>query len=147
MRLRQLMRVNFKPLTYVALLAASCLWGTQASAQSYLSPGYIMGEIRDGLGIIKPEPAPDFVVRGRPDPATLEYTPLKAPPRGFHSDANTPGSKLAGESKAIAELEAARAKTQARAAGNASAKSSSKSVTPPPEEDPPPMKWNAWDTE
>ncbi len=120
---------------------------TAAQAQSYLSPGYIMGEIRDGLGLVKPEPAPDFVVRGRPDPTSLEYTPLKPPPRGFHSAANTPGEKLAGESKAIAELEAARASNQARAAGSPSARPSPKSVTPPPEEDPPPMKWNAWDTE
>ena len=140
------MTVNCKPLKVGALFAASCLWGSQANAQSYLSPGYIMGEIRDGLGIIKPEPAPDFVVRGRPDPASLEYTPLKAPPRNFHSDANKPGARIAAEAGTIAELEAARAKTQARAAGNASAKSSSNSVTPP-EQDPPPMKWNAWDTE
>ena len=146
MRLRQLINVKFNPLTSVALFGACCLWGAQASAQSYLSPGYIMGEIRDGLGIVKPEPAPDFVVRGRPDPATLEYTPLKAPPRGFHTAASTPGGKLAGEAKAIAELEAARTSNQARAAG-APPKSASKSLTPPPEEDPPPMKWNAWDTE
>ncbi len=147
MRLRQLMKVNFTPLTSVALFAAPCLWAGQASAQSYLSPGYIMGDIRDGLGVVKPEPAPDFVVRGRPDPATLEYVPLKAPPRGFHSPENSSAGKLAGEAQAISELEAARATSQARAAGNAAAKSSSKSVTPPPEEDPPPMKWNAWDTE
>ena len=106
-----------------------------------------MGEIRDGLGIVKAEPAPDFVVRGRPDPTSLEYTPLKPPPRGFHTQAMTPAGRLQAESKTIAELEAARAGNQARAAGGASAKSSSKSVTPPPEEDPPPMKWNAWDTE
>lgn len=119
---------------------------TAAQAQSYLSPGYIMGEIRDGLGLVKPEPAPDFVVRGRPDPSTLEYTALKPPPRGFHFPENKPGSKLEGEAKAIAELEAARAGNQARAVG-APPKSASKSAPPPPEEDPPPMKWNAWDTE
>lgn len=140
------MKVNFKPLALGALFAASCLWGNQANAQSYLSPGYIMGEIRDGLGIVKQEPAPDFVVRSRPDPSTLEYTTLKPPPRGLHSPENKPGSKLEGEAKAISELEAARASTQARASGT-SAKALPKSVTPPPEEDPPPMKWNAWDTE
>ena len=103
-----------------------------------------MGEIRDGLGIVKPEPAPDFVVRGRPDPATLEYTPLKVPPRNFHSDANKPSARIEAEAGTIAELEAARAKTQARA--GAAAKSASKPAAPV-EEDPPPMKWNAWDTE
>lgn len=103
-----------------------------------------MGEIRDGLGIIKPEPAPDFVVRGRPDPATLEYVPLKAPPRGFHSQAMTPSGQLQAEAGAVAELEAARAKTQARA--GAAAKPASKPAAPV-EEDLPPMKWNAWDTE
>jgi hypothetical protein len=147
MRLRQLMNFKLNLLTTVMLFAASCLWVGPTNAQSYLSPGYIMGEIRDGLGLVKPEPAPDFVVRGRPDPASLEYTPLKPPPRDFHSEANSAGSKLAGEAKAIAELEAARSSSQARASGNSSAKSSSKSVTPPPEEDPPPMKWNAWDAE
>jgi hypothetical protein len=123
----------------------ACL-STAAQAQSYLSPGYIMGEIRDGLGIVKPEPAPDFVVRGRPDPASLEYTPLKPPPRDFRKPENKPESKLESEARAIAELEAARASNQARAAG-APPKSVSKSVVPPREEDPPPMKWNAWDTE
>ena len=131
----------------LGVFVSACLSFTSAQAQSYLSPGYIMGEIGKGLGVVKPEPAPDFVVRGRPDPATLEYTPLKAPPRNFHADANKPSARIEAEAGTIAELEAARAKTQARAAGNSSAKSSSKSVTPPPEEDPPPMKWNAWDTE
>ena len=145
--LRAMMNNALNRILVFGVFVSACLSFTAAQAQSYLSPGYIMGEIGKGLGVVKPEPAPDFVVRGRPDPATLEYTPLKAPPRGFHSEANTPGSKLAGESKAIAELEAARASSQARASGNSSAKSSSKSLTPPPEEDPPPMKWNAWDTE
>ena len=131
----------------LGVFVSACLSFTSAQAQSYLSPGYIMGEIGKGLGVVKPEPAPDFVVRGRPDPASLEYTALKPPPRGFHLPENKPGSKLDGEAKAIAELEAARANSQARAAGGSSAKSSAKSVTPPPEEDPPPMKWNAWDTE
>jgi hypothetical protein len=147
MHLGHKMTVDFKSLAHGALFAASCLLGSQANAQSYLSPGYIMGEIGKGLGVVKPEPAPDFVVRGRPDPASLEYTALKPPPRGLHSAENKPGSKLEGEAKAIAELEAARANSQARAAGGSSAKSSAKSVTPPPEEDPVPMKWNAWDTE
>ena len=138
MRLRQLMKVKFNTSAAAALFAVSCLSAGQASAQSYLSPGYIMGEIRDGLGIVKPAPAPDFVVRGRPDPASLEYTTLKPPPRGFHTVANTPSGRLAAEAPAIAELEKARA--------GAAAKSASKPAAPV-EEDPPPMKWNAWDTE
>ena len=138
------MIINFKPITVGALLAASCLCIGYAHAQSYLSPGYIMGEIRDGLGLVKPEPAPDFVVRGRPDPSSLEYTTLKPPPRGFHSSANSAAGRLAAEAPAIAELEKARAQTQARA--GAAAKPASKPAAPV-EEDPPPMKWNAWDTE
>ncbi len=142
------MKFNFTPLASVALLAASCLWAGQAGAQSYLSPGYIMGEIRDGLGIVRAEPAPDFVVRGRPDPATLEYVPLKAPPRGFHSQAMTPLGQLQAEAGTVAELEAARASNQARAAaaGAGAPKATPKAIAPP-EEDPPPMKWNPWDTE
>ena len=140
------MTVNFKTLTVGALLAAPSLWAGHAHAQSYLSPGYIMGEIRDGLGMVKAEPAPDFVVRGRPDPSSLEYTTLKPPPRGFHSSASSAAGRLAAEAPAIAELEAARAKTQARAAGQAPS-ATSKAPPAPVEEDPPPMKWNAWDTE
>ena len=41
------------------LLAFSALTAApSAHAQSYLSPGYIMGEIGKGLGVVKPEPAP-----------------------------------------------------------------------------------------
>lgn len=149
MRLRRLMTSNFKFLTIFLLSAVSCIWVEQVTAQSYLSPGYIIGEIRDGLGIVQPEPAPDFVIRGRPDPATLEYRTLKPPPRDFHSRANSPSERLAAEAPAIAELEAARTKTQARAAaaGQAPVSAKSKGIIAPVEEDPPPMKWNAWDTE
>jgi hypothetical protein len=148
MRLRRLMKSSSKYLTILLLSVVSCIWAEQASAQSYLSPGYIIGEIRDGLGIIQPQPAPDFVVRGRPDPATLEYRTLKPPPRDFHSKANSPSERLAAEAPAIAELEAARSKTQARAAaGQAAAGIKSKAGIAPVEEDPPPMKWSAWDTE
>ena len=142
--------MNFKPkcLTLASPLAALCLLTGSASAQSYLSPGYIIGEIRDGLGIVQPEPAPDFVVRGRPDPASLEYVPLKAPPRGFHSQAMTPASRLQAEAGTVAELEAARASNQARAAtaGAPNSKPAAKAV-PLAEEDPPPMKWNPWNTD
>lgn len=131
----------------VLILGALSLAPT-ASAQSYLSPGYLMGEIRDGLGIVKPEPAPDFVVRGRPDPATLDYVPLKPPPRGFHSRAMTPTGRLEAEAGTIAELEAARAQNQSRAAGvDAPAAKPATKTLPPPEEDPPPMKWNPWNTD
>lgn len=143
------MKFNYKYLSISLFLVAPCLWGTLANAQSYLSPGYIIGEIRDGLGIVKPEPAPDFVVRGRPqDPASLEYTPLKPPPRGFHSQASTPAGKLEGEAKAIAELESARASNQSRAAGGSGAAANPVAKSSAPvEEDPAPMKWKAWDTE
>ena len=107
-----------------------------------------MGEIRQGLGLYSVPEAPDFVKNARPDPASLEYTPLKPPPRGFHSDASKPLNMLAAEQPAIAELESARAQTQARAAaaGAPKAKTAPK-VAAPVEEDPPPMKWNPWDTE
>jgi hypothetical protein len=91
--------------------------------------------------------APDFVTKARPDPATLEYVPLKPPPKNFHSEANTPAKRIEAEAGTIAELEAARAATQARANSASPAKPGSKAATPPPEEDPAPMKWNAWDTE
>jgi hypothetical protein len=148
MHLRRLMNLKLNQLTLAQLCAALCLWVGPASAQSYLSPGYIIGEIRDGLGIVQPEPAPDFVVRGRPDPASLQYVPLKAPPRGFHSEAMTPGRRIEAEAGTIAELESARASTQARAAGMGGAppKAPAKPAAPV-EEDPPPMKWNPWNTD
>ena len=142
------MPLKFKRLTIVGLLTLSCFWPGAASAQSYLSPGYVMGEIRQGLGLYSVPEAPDFVKNARPDPATLDYTSLKPPPRNFHEDESKPENKLAAESAAIADLESARARTQARAAtaGGMAPKNSSKSSAPV-EEDPPPMKWNPWDTE
>ena len=142
------MSLNFKPLIAFGLLAQSCLWAGVARAQSYLSPGYVVGEIRQGLGLYSVPEAPEFVTKARPDPASLEYTPLKPPTRGFHSEATNPTNTLAAEASSIAELEAARANTQSRAAaaGAAPTKKASK-VSAPPEEDPPPMKWNPWDTE
>jgi hypothetical protein len=142
------MRLKHRYLTSSPLFAAFLLLAGSASAQSYLSPGYIIGEIRDGLGIVQPEPAPDFVVRGRPDPASLEYVPLKAPPRGFHSQAMTPSGRLQNEAGAIAELEAARAQNKSRAgASGAPASKSVAQTLAPSEEDPPPMKWNPWNTD
>jgi hypothetical protein len=143
------MKQNKQQISLNLLLAVSSLsLAPAASAQSYLSPGYIMGEIRDGLGIIQSNPAPDFVVRGRPDPASLDYVPLKPPPRGFHSQAMTPSGRLQAEAGTIAELEAARAQNQSRAAASgAPASKPSPKTLAPSEEDPAPMKWNAWDTE
>ena len=141
------MKLKFNMLRSATLVAAACLCVSQVSAQSYLSPGYLLGEIRDGLGIVKPEPAPDFVVRGRPEHSTLEYIPLKPPPRDFHAIENTPGARIEAKAGTISELEAARANAQARAAGLPAPKAQSKSPAAPPEEDPAPMKWNAWDTE
>ena len=132
MYLRRLMNLKLNYLTLAPLLAALSLLAGSASAQSYLSPGYIIGEIRDGLGFVQPESAPDFVVRGRPDPASLEYVPLKDPPRGFHSEAMTPAGRLQAEAGTIAELESARASTQARAAGVAPPKAGSCGAAPIP---------------
>ena len=146
--LRNAMPVKFKLPAIVGLLTLSCFWPGAASAQSYLSPGYVMGEIRQGLGLYSVPEAPDFVKNARPDPATLEYTPLKPPPKDFHSEANKPEKRIEAETGVISELEAARARTQARAAatGASSAKTAAK-ITAPVEEDPAPMKWNPWDTE
>ena len=121
--------------------------GGVAKAQSYLSPGYIFGEITNNLGFYKTPEAPDFVKKARPDPASLEYVPLKLPPRDFHSEANKPGSRLEAEASTIAELESARAKTKARAAAGAASSSKTSSKLAPEPESPPPMKWNPWDTE
>ena len=115
-----------------------------AKAQSYLSPGYIFGEITNNLGFYKTPEAPDFVKKARPDPASLEYVPLKLPPRDFHSEASKPGNRIEAEASTIAELEAARARTQARAASSSSKASTKLALEP---DTPPPMKWNPWDTE
>lgn len=143
------MRFFFKPFNSIAVLLLLGMSADAAYAQSYLSPGYILGEIRRGMGFYTVPEAPDFVTKGRPDPANLDYFPLKPPPRGFHSEAMTPGRRLEAETPAIVELETARAASQARAAsaGAPAAKSSTKPAPAPVEEDPPPMKWNAWDTE
>lgn len=140
---RQSRERAFWGLFILAILSAS-----GARAQSYLSPGYIIGEIRDVLGIVQMPTPPEFVARARPDPAKIEYVPLKPPPRDFHSDASKPSNKLAAESGAIAELETSRARSKARAAAYGAAGSNSVVKAPvPPEGDPPPMKWNPWDTE
>ncbi len=148
MPLKRLMTPKHKRSFRTHLFVLGCLYVGPAAAQSYLSPGYIVGEIRDGLGFVQPQPAPDFVVRGRPDPGSLEYVPLKPPPRGFHSQAMTPAGRLQAEAGAVAELEAARAETQSRAgAAGAPAPKAAAKIVPPPEEDPPPMKWNPWNTD
>lgn len=134
--IRKIIVVSFLGLCFAA--------GSGAKAQSYLSPGYIFGEITNNLGFYKTPEAPDFVKKARPDPASLEYVPLKLPPRDFHSEASKPGNRIEAEASTIAELEAARARTQARAASSSS-KASTK-LAPEPDT-PPPMKWNPWNTE
>jgi hypothetical protein len=118
-----------------------------ASAQSYLSPGYIMGELRDALGFVRQEPAPDFVVKARPDPASLSYKPLTLPPANFHHESSSAASRLAAEAPAIAELESARARNQSQAAGGGRQKSQPAPVASPLPEDPAQMKWNPWETD
>lgn len=110
--IRKIIVVSFLGLCFAA--------GSGAKAQSYLSPGYIFGEITNNLGFYKTPEAPDFVKKARPDPASLEYVPLKLPPRDFHSEASKPGNRIEAEASTIAELEAARARTQARAASSSS---------------------------
>lgn len=129
---------------YLAWLPAS-----SAGAQSYLSPGYLFTEARSALGFVQPEPAPEFVMKARPDPTSLDYVPLKPPPRGFHLPENAPGERLAAQAPAIAELESARQSSQARAAANTSGASKRSGKTEPvaQEEDPPPMNWKPWDTD
>lgn len=117
-------------------------------AQSYLSPGYIFGEIRQSMGFYSIPDAPDFVVKARPTQDSLQYAPLKPPPRSFHEAANKPASMLEEKASSIAELEAARAKVKSQGnkvrAGSANIIDASKSMEV---KDPAPMTWNPWDTE
>ena len=147
--LRPSMNKLLRKIGFFGLLVFAFSNEGDASAQSYLSPGYVLGEITHGLGIYAVPEAPDFVKRARPDPASLDYTPLKPPPRDFHSEAAKPSSQLQAEAPAIAELESARAATQARAAASGAPASKASAKTPPVvvTDDPPPMKWNPWDTE
>ena len=147
--LRRSMNKSLRKIGFSGLLALACGAADNASAQSYLSPGYVVGEITHGLGIYTVPDAPDFVKRARPDPASLEYTPLKPPPRDFHSEAAKPSSQLQAEAPAIAELQSARQSTQARAAAAGASTSSpkAKASSAAVADDPPPMNWNPWDTE
>lgn len=117
-------------------------------AQSYLSPGYIFGEIRQSMGFYSMPEAPDFVVKARPSQDSLQYAPLKPPPRNFHEAASRPASMLEEKASSIAELEEARAKVKSQAnkvrAGSANTIDAAKSMEV---KDPPPMTWNPWDTE
>jgi hypothetical protein len=131
----------------MGFLALFLVTGNSARAQSYLSPGYIFGEITNNLGFYQMPEAPDFVKKARPDPSTLEYVPLKLPPRDFHNEASKPGKRLEAEASTIAELEAARSRTQARAVAGGGTPSKASSKPAPEADTPPPMKWNPWDTE
>ena len=117
-------------------------------AQSYLSPGYIFGEIRQSLGFYSLPEAPNFVVKARPNKDSLQYVPLKPPPRNFHEDATKPANMLEERASSIAELEAARARAKSQANRVRSGTIGSNAATVKAEEkDPPPMAWNPWDTE
>ena len=113
-------------------------------AQSYLSPGYIFGEIRQSMGFYTVPDAPDFVVKARPSSDSLQYAPLKPPPRDFHHPASKPASQLEEKASTIAELEAARARVKSQASKTLSGEKTVKTST---EKDPAPMTWNPWDTE
>ena len=138
--MKTMTRLNF---TLLVLLMSP----TTGFAQSYLSPGYIMGELRDALGFVRQEPAPDFVVKARPDPTSLSYKPLTPPPANFHHETSSAASRLAAEAPAIAELESARARNQSRAAAGGKEKSQPSMAASPLPEDPTPMKWNPWETD
>lgn len=131
------------------LTLASLIGPGAACAQEYLSPGYILSEIQQGMGFYKVPEAPGFVKQARPDPSALNYQPLKPPPRDFHSEVNKPASRLEAEAPAISELETARARNQARAAsvGGQQPKGQSKPQVLSEEDGPPPMKWKPWDTD
>jgi len=131
-------------LTLASLIAPGAAW-----PQEYLSPGYILSEIQQGMGFYKVPEAPGFVKQGRPDPSTLNYQPLKPPPRDFHSEVNKPASRLEAEAPVISELETARAKDQARAAaaGAQQPRAQAKPQALSSEDGPPPMTWKPWDTD
>lgn len=124
-----------------------CAVSQDARAQSYLSPGYIFGEITSNLGFYKTPDAPEFVKRARPDPASLDYVPLKLPPRDFHEEASRPDKRIEAEASTVAELEAARAQIHSRAAASSAVSSKIPPKVAPVTDTPPPMKWNPWDTE
>jgi hypothetical protein len=109
------MRQNFRKTTCICIgiiLSLTCV----VHAQQYLSPGYVLSEIAGSIGMRPtPENVPNFVVKARPDPNALEYTPLKPPPRDFHSEDAKVSNRLLAESGTIAELEAARSVAQSRA--------------------------------
>lgn len=137
-------------LAFFVVVTLSCIFACEAYAQSYLSPGYIFGEIRREMGFYEMPEAPDFVKAARRDAASLDYKPLQPPPREFHNEAMKPAQRLEAEAPAIKELETARASSLARASAERSgalSKNSSKSLAKPSEDDPAPMKWNPWDTE
>lgn len=110
------MRQNFEKIILTTLLCGLFLiptLGCSANAQQYLSPGYIVTELKKGLGFQPmPETPPDFVVKGRPATNTLNYVPLKPPPSDFHSEEASPATRQLAEAGAICELEAARHDTQ-----------------------------------
>lgn len=110
------MRQNFEKIILTTLFCGLFLLptlGCSANAQQYLSPGYIVTELKKGLGFQPmPETPPDFVVKGRPSPNTLDYVPLKPPPSDFHSEEAKNATRLQAEAGAIAELEAARRNNQ-----------------------------------
>ena len=147
------MRGSANKTCVLGFMAVACLFSGGVHSQSYLSPGYILGEVRQGMGFYRQPEAPEFVKRGRPDPATLDYKPLKPPPRDFHDEASKPAQRLEAEAPVVADLEAARAKTQARAAGAGGrftaqkARAASQSAASASGDDLPPMNWNPWDTE
>lgn len=133
----------------VQWLVVACF--QDAEAQPYLSPGYILTEVSNKFGFYAvPEP-PEFVKRGRPDQASLDYVPLKLPPKDFHNETSRPDKRLEAEAPSIAELEVARAQSRGRAGATSSVRAAKGSKSPkagtllPP--DPPAMKWNPWETE
>ena len=136
----KLIQVSFVGATLMRIMLPG-----DACAQQYLSPGYILSEIQQGMGFYKVPQAPDFVQKARPDPSTIDYEPLKPAPRNFHSDVNKPASLLEAKAPEIAELEAARAKNQARARSSGGAPS--RQIAPAVEAPPPVMTWSPLDTD
>lgn len=118
-----------------------------AKAQEYLSPGYILSEIQQGMGFYKVPDAPNFVKQSRP--SSLDYEPLRPPPRDFHSDAFKPANRIEAEIPTIRDLETARARNQRLASktGAQQKNERAKQLDTSTEGGSAPMKWNPWDTD
>jgi hypothetical protein len=112
------MVMTVRRLQFVICLLPGLLMAGAASAQQNHSPGGLISSVMQGLGLSPTiPPAADFVIRSRPDPAQIDYLPLRPTPPGFLESANLPLKRFEAEQDSIEALEKARETNRARAAG------------------------------